>query len=304
MEGTEVVSTAGGQLHCLIYMRDSESTMTQEVFHKILSKDDPDILCDALHLLGGLSKVKVKDAMAKGAAWVRRPGKRKHRVRRATSTVRPGDAVWLYYDPDILKKHPPEARCMLDRIDYSIWYKPAGLMSQGSPFGDHFALTRQIEAHFSPRRPAFPIHRLDREVPGLIIVAHGKNAAARISEMLRENRVDKRYHARVKGDLRSIAAKGEITHPLDGRPAATTFEVISYDEARGISTARIKIRTGRLHQIRRHFELIGHPVMGDPRYGRGNSDPQGLQLTADFLSFDCPLGGGRVEVSIDPMASK
>jgi tRNA pseudouridine32 synthase/23S rRNA pseudouridine746 synthase len=188
---------------------------------------------------------------------------------------------------------------MLDRIDYSIWHKPAGLMSQGSPFGDHCALTRRIEARFPPRRAVYLVHRLDREVPGLIIVAHGKNAAARLSEMLRENRIQKRYKARVKGDLRPFAAKGEITLPLDGRPAITTFEVISYDETRNTSTAGIEIRTGRRHQIRRHFDLIGHPVMGDPRYGRNNSDLEGLQLTADFLSFDCPLGGERIEVSVE-----
>jgi len=274
--------------------------MPQEVYQKTVVKDDPDILCDALCLLSGLSKVKVKDAMTKGAAWVRKAGGKKRRIRRAKAVVRPGDAIWLYYDPDILGKCAPEARCILDRTEYSIWYKPAGLMSQGSPFGDHCALPRQIEGHFSPGRAVHLVHRLDREVPGLIIVAHEKNAAARFSKMLRENRIEKRYHAVLKGDLRSFAAMGEITLPLDGRPAVTVFEFISYDEDRDISRAGIEIRTGRLHQIRRHFAQIGHPVMGDPRYGRNNSDPAGLQLTADSLSFECPFGGGRIRVSIDP----
>jgi tRNA pseudouridine32 synthase/23S rRNA pseudouridine746 synthase len=119
--------------------------------------------------------------------------------------------------------------------------------------------------------------------------------------MFRENRVEKHYQARVRGNLREYAGKGEITHPLDGRAAATDFEVISCDKTRNTSTVKITIRTGRLHQIRRHFDLIGHPVMGDPRYGRNNSDPEGLQLTAHFLSFDCPLGGGKTEVSIDSL---
>lgn len=273
--------------------------MPREVFHKIISKDDPDILCDALRNLSGLSKVKIKDAMSKGAVWARRHAGKKYRIRRATSAIRPGDAVWLYYDPDILARRAPEARCMLDRNDYSIWYKPAGLMSQGSSYGDHCALPYQIERHFSPKRTVYLVHRLDREVAGLIIVAHGKNAAAHLSKMLRENRILKRYHARVKGNLILSGAKGDITLALDGRPAVTTFEVISYNEILDIGKVKIEIRTGRFHQIRRHFELIGHPVMGDPRYGRNNSDPNGLQLSADFLSFDCPISQDRIEVSID-----
>lgn len=273
--------------------------MVRELFHKTISKDDPDILYDALHKLSGLSRIKIKDAMAKGAVWTRRSGGKKRRVRRAKSPVHPGDAVWLYYDPEILARRAQDASCMLDRIDYSIWNKPAGLMSQGSPYGDHCALSYQIERHFSPKRAVYLVHRLDREVSGLIIVAHGKNAAASLSEMLRENRIQKQYQVRVKGDLRSSDTRGEITLPLDGRPAVTAFETISYDKAVNTSTARIEIQTGRRHQIRRHLDLIGYPVMGDPRYGLNNSDPEGLQLTACFLSFDCPLGGGRIEVSID-----
>jgi tRNA pseudouridine32 synthase/23S rRNA pseudouridine746 synthase len=274
--------------------------MPRNVFHKTISKDDPDTLCDALHHISGLSKVKLKDAMAKGAAWIRRPGKKKRRIRRAKAVVRPKDTVWLYYDPDILGRRVPEARCEMDRIDYSIWFKPAGMMSQGSPFGDHCSLPFQIERHFPQTRKVYPVHRLDREVPGLILVAHTRHAAAVLSEMLRENRIEKQYYARVKGDLRSSDADGKITLPLDGRRAVTTFEVTSYDSSRLISTAIIRIGTGRHHQIRRHFDLIGHPVMGDPRYGKDNSDPAGLQLTASALSFNCPFGGGTVQLSIDP----
>jgi tRNA pseudouridine32 synthase/23S rRNA pseudouridine746 synthase len=273
--------------------------MPRKVFTKTISEADPDRLLDLLHLLTGLSRTKLKDAMSKGAVWIRRPGGKKRRIRRARATVRTGDSVWLYYDPDILSICPPEARLELDRRSYSIWYKPSGLMSQGSPFGDHCALPRQVEKHFAPERDVRLTHRLDREVAGLILVAHTKHAAARLSEMLQTNRIDKRYHAHVRGDLRSSAAGGEISFPLDGRPANTTYTCLSYDESRDISAASIRIATGRLHQIRRHFDLIGHPVMGDPRYGRNNSDPSGLQLTAYSLSFNCPFSGDRINLSFD-----
>jgi tRNA pseudouridine32 synthase/23S rRNA pseudouridine746 synthase len=47
--------------------------------------------------------------------------------------------------------------------------------------------------------------------------------------------------------------------------------------------------SGRKHQIRRHFDMIGHPVMGDPRYGKGNKNAEGLQLLATSLKFKCPF---------------
>lgn len=275
--------------------------MPQTVYSKVITGEDPKLLCDALCRLSGLSKVKTKDAMAKGAVWVRRQGSRKRRIRRIKSPVRPGETIWLYHDPEILARHAPEALCIEDRRRYSIWYKPAGLMSQGSPFGDHCALPRQIEKQFSPRRSVHLVHRLDWETAGLMVVAHEKNAAARLSEMLRKNRIEKRYHVRVRGDLRTYAQKGAIDLPLDDRSASTTYDVTSYDAPLDTSTAIVRLQTGRRHQIRRHFDMIGYPVMGDPRYGRNNSDPEGLQLTAFSIAFHCPFGGGRIESAIDPV---
>jgi tRNA pseudouridine32 synthase/23S rRNA pseudouridine746 synthase len=269
-------------------------------FRKTISAEDPRNLCDALHHISGLSKIKIKEAMVKGAAWVERPGRKKRRVRRAKSAVTPGDVVLLNYDRKILDRKAPLATCRLDRTRYSIWHKPAGLMSQGSSFGDHCALPYQIERYFSPRRAVFPVHRLDREVSGLILIAHDKISASLLSGMLREHRIEKGYEAVVKGDLRPFPLPWEITLPLDNRPASTTFDVIYYDEDTDTTKAKIEIQTGRLHQIRRHFDLIGHPVMGDPRYGMNNSDPTGLNLSANFLSFDCPFDGDRISISIDP----
>jgi tRNA pseudouridine32 synthase / 23S rRNA pseudouridine746 synthase len=57
------------------------------------------------------------------------------------------------------------------------------------------------------------------------------------------------------------------------------------------SLLRVFIRTGRKHQIRRHLDMIGFPVPGDPRYGSGNKNTDGMCLTASALSFQCPLTG-------------
>jgi tRNA pseudouridine32 synthase/23S rRNA pseudouridine746 synthase len=83
--------------------------------------------------------------------------------------------------------------------------------------------------------------------------------------------------------------------PLGGREAVTEFAVRSYDAAGNTTTVDVVIRTGRLHQIRRHFDMIGFPVMGDPRYGKGNKNTEGMKLHALSLRFRCPFTGSDVE---------
>lgn len=286
-----------------LLLQAEKHAMESVVYRTKIASKDTRTLCHVIAEFSGLSKSRVKGAMNKGAVWIRRSTGKKRRIRRATAPVHYGDTVWLYYDPRILAQTPPTAQCLKDCVDYSIWFKPAGLMSQGSRFGDHCALTRQAMDGFQPKRPVLLVHRLDREVTGLIILAHARDAAARFSTLLRRNEIEKHYQARVRGDLRHRALRGVIDFPLDSREAATVYEWREYDETGDFSTVRIQIETGRRHQIRRHFDMIGHPVMGDPRYGHGNSCAAGLQLVAYALGFDCPFGGGRVEVAINPDGS-
>lgn len=255
---------------------------------------------DSLAAFTGLSKTRIKRAMVRGAVWLRRQGRNMHRLRRATAPLRRGDVVELYYDPDILEFEPPSAICMKDCLHYSIWFKPAGLLTQGTRFGDHCALLRHVELHFGGRRKVFPVHRIDRETSGLVIVAHGRDAAGRLSALMRNRFVEKSYLAWVRGDLRRQGAAGKIDQALDGKPARTDYAFLRYDQMAQQTLARAVIHTGRYHQIRRHFAAIGHPVMGDPRYGKGNKNKKGLRLVADRLCFECPFGNGRVQVAVQP----
>jgi tRNA pseudouridine32 synthase/23S rRNA pseudouridine746 synthase len=245
--------------------------------------------CDYLAEHTGLAKARVKDAMAKGAVWLARPGGKRRRLRRVTTVLQAGDIVEFYYDADLLGMEPPAARCVDDQRRYSVWFKPAGLMAQGTHYGDHCALLRQAENYFHPRRPVFLVHRLDREAAGLMLVAHDGRAAARLSALFRDQRITKLYRVRVKGEMEQ--RQGEITFPLDGKPALTRYEVTDYDSAVDTTTLAVNIASGRLHQIRRHFAMSGHGVLGDPRYGTGNKNRGGMQLEAVGLRFRCPFTG-------------
>ncbi len=86
-----------------------------------------------------------------------------------------------------------------------------------------------------------------------------------------------------------LDGEGVIDAPLDGKSARTIWQVVS---RRGEMTLlRIRLETGRLHQIRRHLAGIGHPVVGDARYGGASDRP--LQLLAQRLCFDAPDGARR-----------
>jgi tRNA pseudouridine32 synthase/23S rRNA pseudouridine746 synthase len=252
---------------------------------------------DVLSAAGGLSKARVKDAMNKGAAWVWR-GRRRRRQRRATAVIAPGTRMTLYYDTAILGVTPPPARCLVDRTDYSAWYKPAGLLTQGTDYGDHCSLLRQVEIHFAPRRRALPVHRLDREVAGVVLVAHNARAAAALSRLFQQRRIEKRYRAEILGCPAWGASEMVIDLPLDGKGAVTRVRVAACGDARNISTVDIVIDTGRKHQIRRHLDLMGHPVMGDPLYGTGNKNVDGMRLKAVGLSFTCPISRQPVRIAL------
>jgi tRNA pseudouridine32 synthase/23S rRNA pseudouridine746 synthase len=263
--------------------------------HRVVAGDPPGA-ADLLARATGLSKGAVKDAMRKGAVHVGRAGRTPNRLRRETATVRPGDVLEIHYDSDLLALVPPEARLVRDAVRWSAWDKPAGLLTQGTPFGDHATLLRQAEKALD--RDAFPVHRLDREVAGLVLVAHDPKAAAALSALLREGRVVKRYRAEVLGDVASaLGREGVVDTPLDGKSARTLWRVAAFDAARDATTLDVTIETGRQHQIRRHLAEIGHPVLGDPRYGAGNKNREGLRLAAVFLAFADPFTGEAVELA-------
>ncbi|MBU4152739.1 MAG: RluA family pseudouridine synthase [Proteobacteria bacterium] len=248
-------------------------------------------LADFLATKSGLSKMKLKECMSKGGVWLRRQGMKEDRCRKATTKLAPGDQVALYFDQEILNVKPLVPKLIADFTTYSVWDKPAGVLSQGTRFGDHCSLLRLTQQAFSTCRQTFPVHRLDREASGLILVAHTPKAAAALGHLWQTRQVKKEYEITVKG-LFDQTDTGTITLPLDGKEANTSYRVIDCNHSHHTSRLMVTLETGRLHQIRRHFAMIGYPVIGDPTYGVGNKNTEGLVLRAVRLVFNCPFGGG------------
>lgn len=268
--------------------------MKQEV-HCVVEEEGTRAL-DILATRSGLPRQRIKDAMNKGAVWLQQRG-REQRLRRATKALPRGSRLSLYYDSDVLQRAAPAPTLIADEKRYSLWYKPAGLLAQGTRFGDHCSLLRACELAFESKRECLLVHRLDREAEGLMLIAHSSAAAAAFSKLWQDNAIRKRYRVVVEGTFGAVGERSRIEAPLDDKPCATEIEVAELDDERRRSTLTIDLITGRKHQIRRHLAGVGFPVVGDYRYGTGGGEP--LALRAVSLEFRCPLSGTQRSFSID-----
>ncbi|MBA57078.1 MAG: RNA pseudouridine synthase [Pseudomonadales bacterium] len=244
--------------------------------------------CDWLAQETGLPKGRIKLAMTNGAVQVKKPNSKWQRLRRATASLPAGTGIRFFYNPQLLAIKPAMPVLLDDRQQYSVWFKPPGLMSQGNEWGDHCSILRLVELHFNNQRKVFPIHRLDQEACGLILIAHHKKTAAQLSELFSGRDIEKQYRVRVEGKWNSDVKRIEI--PLDNKLAITNVAVL--EQSNDSTLLLVNIETGRKHQIRRHLSQMGHAVRGDAQYGVKNS--QVLHLAATKLSYQCPVQGRLV----------
>jgi tRNA pseudouridine32 synthase/23S rRNA pseudouridine746 synthase len=241
-----------------------------------------------------LSKAQLKQAISKGALWLTR-GKHTQRLRRVKKMMTPGDQLHFYYNETVLDSEIPKAILISDKLDYSVWYKPYGMLSQGSKWSDHCTIGRFAQQYFSSERAVFVVHRLDKAATGLILVAHSKEAAKALSSMfenrtVNDNSLDKYYQIIVHGNHSVNEQPQVITTEVDGKSAQSTFQCLSYDKIQDRSLIEVKIDSGRKHQIRVHAASIGLPVVGDRLHGIADKNESlNLQLCAVTLSFICPI---------------
>jgi 23S rRNA pseudouridine1911/1915/1917 synthase len=190
--------------------------------------------------------------------------------------------------------------------------KPAGVVVHPAPGHGTGTLAQALAGRAAggemPERAGI-VHRLDRDTSGLLIVARTERAYAALRAQLAARAIVREYLALVEG--RPPARSGTIDAPLgrdrrvrtristatdEPRAAVTHFEVeraLPHD-----TLLRVRLETGRTHQIRAHLLAIGHPVAGDPEYGtRGRHGLERQFLHAARLAFAHPVTGAPVDVS-------
>jgi 23S rRNA pseudouridine1911/1915/1917 synthase len=214
----------------------------------------------------------------------------------------------LAVEPPAEVAPPPEPDIAWQDEHLLVVDKPAGLVvhpGHGHPQGTLVhALAGKI-AGGDPERPGI-VHRLDRETSGLMVVARSEAAHARLQALVRERALERTYLALVRGRPRSRT--GRIEAPIGRDRGDATRVSLDTDSPRDAIThfeveqlwadyalLRVKLETGRMHQIRVHLAAIELPVVGDRTYG-----VPGLELSRQFLhaaelSFPHPFSGERIE---------
>ena len=234
--------------------------------------------------------------------------------------LRAGDAI------EVILPEPVGLDILPEAIPLDIRYEDADLLVVNKPKGmvvhpaaGHAGgtLVNALLAHCGDSlsgingviRPGI-VHRIDKDTSGLLIVAKNDFAHQRLAEQIKEHSFTRMYEAVVHGNLKEDTGTVDAPigrHPTDrkrmavteknSRHAVTHFEVLA--RYKGFTHVRLKLETGRTHQIRVHMTYIGHPVAGDPVYGPKKPVPNldGQCLHARVIGFVHPRTGEYLEIT-------
>lgn len=189
---------------------------------------------------------------------------------------------------------PPEPRVIAEQDDFLIIEKPAGLLVHPTEKNERDTLVSWLVKHYpaiakvgEQQYRAGIIHRLDRDVSGVMVIPKNNEMFFILKEQFKRREVAKEYQALVYGHPQQLEGNIElpigrskdgkfVAHPLHGQMklqdkdkiAKTHYEVLEY--IKDYSLLKVTIATGRTHQIRVHLSAIGHPILGDQLYKAKN----------------------------------
>ncbi|HEY8343542.1 MAG TPA: RluA family pseudouridine synthase [Calditerricola sp.] len=235
---------------------------------------------------------------------------------KANYRLEPDDEIVLRVPPPkdlAVEPEPMELDIVYEDGDVVVVNKPRGLVVHPAP--GHLSGTlvngllyhcRDLSGIGGVLRPGI-VHRIDKDTSGLLVVAKNDRAHLSLARQFKDHTVTRRYvalvHGEVAHDRGTIDAPiGRDPHnrqrmavlPKTGKPAVTHFAVL--ERFPGYTLLELKLETGRTHQIRVHMKFIGHPVVGDPKYGPRKTLPiDGQALHAGVLGFVHPRTGEYLE---------
>lgn len=223
--------------------------------------------------------------------------------------VQAGDKVYIP-TPEEKSNYLPSyryAQIYYEDDDMLIVMKPKGVKTHPNDLKESNTLMNHI-IYTIDSEYVEPIHRLDQETVGLLIVAKNPLMKKILDRMLEDNQIDRIYRAKVKSLLPvkpqtiDMPIGKDKFHPNRKRVSSTGQRAITHiiDSEmleENVCQLELKLDTGRTHQIRVHLAEIGHPVLGDPLYG--NSTLRQLQLHSHKIELIHPFTREQISVSLD-----
>lgn len=232
--------------------------------------------------------------------------------------VKAGDEIKINVEDkktNTLKKEFIPLDIIYEDRDLAVINKPPGLVVHPAPGNYEHTLVNALLYHFknlsdvNPQRPGI-IHRLDKETSGLLVIAKNNPAHLVLSQQFAAHSIKRRYIALVKGKMEFDENIIELPigrHPYKRKNMAVGFGkktryaktyYRTLKRARDFSLLELEPFTGRTHQLRVHLAFLGHPILGDAKYGQNNEFKR-LALHAKYLGFLHPHTGKFVEFSCD-----
>lgn len=223
-----------------------------------------------------------------------------------------GDVIQVFFPLEEPSEQITPSNSPLDIIyeddEMLIMNKPAYLATIPSYLHQKDSVASRLVYYFQQQNLASTVHivnRLDRDTSGLMCVAKHSYIHYLMSEMQKKHLINRQYEAFVEGDV--AQEQGEIIAPIarkgdsiiermiaeDGQFAHTEFTVIDRFELNGkpITHIRLKLHTGRTHQIRVHMASIGHPLLGDELYGGSIAVLKRQALHCVYIALQHPITG-------------
>lgn len=268
-----------------------------------------------------LTRTHVQKLIEEGYALVNgQPGK-------CNTKLKAGDTVKFTLPPAtelLVEGEEIPLEILYEDSDLIVVNKPQGMVVHPAPGNTHGTLVNALLFHCHDlsgingvMRPGI-VHRLDKDTSGVIMAAKSEFAHLSLAGQIKDRTVTRRYVALVHGNVPEPA--GVVDAPIgrdaldrkkmavttkNSKNAVTRYTVL--DRYRDYTLVECKLETGRTHQIRVHMAYLGHPVVGDPKYGtkKAHFGLQGQALHAAILGFTHPRTGEYLEFSApipQPMA--
>lgn len=288
--------------------KTNDSKVNRPNFSQYTVKEPTELLLFLLQKQSKLGRNSVKAILARGQVTVN-----DRVVTEYNCPLAPGQTVIIRKDKAVEGPVFVGLSILHEDEDIIVIQKNAGLLSIASPQENDMTAYRQLMAHVrikDPKSRVFVVHRLDRDTSGVMMFAKSERVQQLLQNSWQDTVKERTYIALVEGKIKktegtisswlkeSSTLKMYSSHrPNDGQHAVTHYKVIQSNS--NFTLSEVRLETGRKNQIRVHMQDIGHPIVGDKKYGSKSNAIKRLGLHAQVLAFIHPTKGQLLRFESD-----